>query len=466
MDEEAEQRSAVDKKRSERKSKRLNLPNKHTRKIHPVDEEAAVAMPLSIADVDDADSFDPTGSMGRARTPSKHTASHPSVLLASPSKVLMQADRDAQTSHGKSWLSSSLQGKYRLFTCHLVVFFKLHYVFRKYIGYQSLQDKNVKALESAVLVLKPEANTPSALYQIQECLESHQVRIVSKGSLPSSESQRLKLLDSHFHHLHMYAELVAPAEIALSSTKKAAFKAAFKELDWDTAVTAGSVFNAQGAVEHLGVTDDVLASMWKGSGSSNRVRLAQGLHVAKFTGRCTDDSQLCAELDRLPIFVVNGFYRALRTQYVQHSSSTSYLVIEWDGAAVSWEQMHSYVIGSSNPSQAIKSSIRGTLYRCWEDLGLAAKPSSEQNCVHVSDSAFQGLIDRLNWSTGTSMLFTDVLGSKLISSGVTALTLQKWLTNSTLGGQHVVDHMRGLNSVQCVAKAKELLGKAKAQGFS
>lgn len=51
------------------------------------------------------------------------------------------------------------------------------------------------------------------------------------------------------------------------------------------------------------------------------------------------------------------------------------------------------------------------------------------------------------------------LAKKLFGAGLTNHVLEKWLSNPTVDGKGVFDHMYGLDGEQCVKKAAALAGR-------
>lgn len=86
------------------------------------------------------------------------------------------------------------------------------------------------------------------------------------------------------------------------------------------------------------------------------------------------------------ILVVNGFYSNLKRQYINPEICISFMVIEFDGKKFPWSTFLTKVLGDKDPSKALPSSIRGTLYEDWRHWNLDQQPSLLDNCLHVSAS--------------------------------------------------------------------------------
>merc|ERR1719427_180707 len=96
-----------------------------------------------------------------------------------------------------------------------------------------------------------------------------------------------------------------------------------------------------------------------------------------------------------------------------------YLKVEWSPSDLnlSWEKFRLNVLGTTDPSQADKGSIRGRIYQDWEQLGLEAQPNTGLNGIHGSASAFEALIERMNWCG--DKLEEDPFGRQILNAGVT-----------------------------------------------
>jgi hypothetical protein len=110
------------------------------------------------------------------------------------------------------------------------------------------------------------------------------------------------------------------------------------------------------------------------------------------------------------------------------------MVIEWDETQMSWSHLVSDVIGHRDPDLASPSSIRGCMYERWRNLGISKEPSEMNNYLHVSKSAFAGIVDRLVW-VRTASLDRDVKAKRLVASGVTLRNLQRWFFNANVAGK-------------------------------
>jgi hypothetical protein len=81
------------------------------------------------------------------------------------------------------------------------------------------------------------------------------------------------------------------------------------------------------------------------------------------------------------IFVINGFYMAMREKFTKPGTSIHYYLVEWDPAKLSWEDFRGKVLGATDPATAEGGSLRRAIYTDWKQLGLAAEPNVGDNGV-------------------------------------------------------------------------------------
>ena len=124
------------------------------------------------------------------------------------------------------------------------------------------------------------------------------------------------------------------------------------------------------------------------------------------------------------IFVVNGFYAAMRSKYTTPGSSVYYYSVSWDSTTLDWATFRASILGATDPETAAAGSMRSEICQRWEALGLASRPNVGDNGVHGSASAFEGLAERLNWLGAT--LDEDDTGHALLEAGVKRETLMQW----------------------------------------
>ena len=167
----------------------------------------------------------------------------------------------------------------------------------------------------------------------------------------------------------------------------------------------------------------------------------------------------CGLIDTIPnrpaVFCINGFYLAMRAEYMTADAAVHYFVVEWEESVMSWSEFRKKVIGSTNPCTAHPESLRFLMSTQWEDLGLSGPLDMMRNGVHASASAFEALVERSIW-LGQSLETDLYFGKNLVASGVPAHLLEEWTTNPIVRNKYLFDIMENKGSAQCLHIAKEL----------
>ena len=273
-------------------------------------------------------------------------------------------------------------------------------------------------VNTALVFVKPHAATDACEKFVVDHLAQAGVRVVRSGVKLADEIESEKLIDQHYGSLARLAMEVQPADMDLSSKATAAFAETFG-VEWSAAL--GSMLRNDEAMAKLGVDGVALEPMWR---SGTQCKLAPGTYVSRLAGTAE------------PTYTINGFYPAMRQQFVEAGAEVRYLVCEFEEAEVSWARFRREVIGATNPAEAAAGSARAKLLARWQELGLGAEPSYGQNGVHASAGPLEGLKERCVWS-GAS-LATDALAAQLVAGGLPLPTLEEWLRDNpvvTLGGE-------------------------------
>ena len=301
--------------------------------------------------------------------------------------------------------------------------------------------------------MKPHlASSARVVEHIIATLATHNVKVVAHTKVSGGELRSRKVIETQYAATMTLASVTDPHDMVLSLAEEKAFRSAFETQPWEAALHSGRTFNEAQACAHLGTTPAVLYEMWEQA--TAKVRLRKGFYVAKLDRNCTADAFMKKRLLN-PIFVVNGFYRALESHYTDTTTTTDCFICEWNEAELSWRNFLHDVIGDADPALAALNSVRGSIYAQWEALGLPGPPTVTHNCVHTSSSAFEGLAERLRWKKG-SMLFTDLFGSRLLSVRLKSAEITDWAKNPVIDGKPLFEHLYALNSADCISYLQKL----------
>jgi nucleoside diphosphate kinase len=168
-----------------------------------------------------------------------------------------------------------------------------------------------------------------------------------------------------------------------------------------------------------------------------------------------------------PIFVINGFYTAMREKYTQASAELYYFCVEWDAKQLGWGDFRSKVLGVTDPKEAEAGSLRRMVLDSWEDLGLEECPNVGDNGLHGSASPFEAMAERLNWVKDT--LEKDPFAKALSSNQIKKTMIQEWTKDPQVevDGQKasLFDTLEDMDSEDCIRKALKL-GGSKSKGPS
>ncbi|KAL1528534.1 hypothetical protein AB1Y20_009877 [Prymnesium parvum] len=160
------------------------------------------------------------------------------------------------------------------------------------------------------------------------------------------------------------------------------------------------------------------------------------------------------------IFVINGFYMAMREKYTKPGASIHYYLVEWDPSKLSWEEFRSKVLGATDPTTASDSSLRKAIYKNWKALDLKSEPNVGDNGVHASASPFEALAERLNWLG--AKLEDDPFGKAMLESGIPKDTIMKWTKDPQVSFEgkksSLFDLLEDLDYDECLAKAQAIAG--------
>merc|ERR1719473_1891084 len=206
----------------------------------------------------------------------------------------------------------------------------------------------------------------------------------------------------------MKATALKPHELIASAKAVKSFRDVFG-VEWAEALEKQQVYNAVDAAAKLGLDSASLDERWS--------TLKRGETVVKFGG-----GFYVGKLD--DIFVVNGFYMAMRAKYTQRPAKIAYYIVRWAADRMSWADFRAEFIGPTNPSKAPPTSLRGEIFAKWESLGLKTEPDTGDNSIHASASPFEALLERMNW------LQADVLaegfGKQVLGAGVPAYMMSEF----------------------------------------
>ena len=298
---------------------------------------------------------------------------------------------------------------------------------------------------SAFVFIKPHANVSSAVGSlVRDVLSRCKIRILCEGEISAETIDSERLIDQHYYAIGSKAVLLKPRQLDMPTDK---FQSAF-HVSWSSVLQQDLAYNALDACSHLGVDAAGLEKAWTAAKEAGKlVKLGGGFY--------------CGLIDTVPgkgaIYVINGFYMAMRAKFVTPGSSIHYFSVEWRSSDLSFADFRNKVLGSTDPTFAPADSIRGLICAEWNRLGLATAPNTGDNGVHASASPFEAMVERMNWLKIS--VADDVFGRKLLGVGITAETLLLWGRDPLVNGRSIFDTLEELNSGECIAEALVVYSK-------
>ena len=145
----------------------------------------------------------------------------------------------------------------------------------------------------------------------------------------------------------------------------------------------------------------------------------------------------------------------MRSGFVAPNTSIHYYVVEFDPAKLSWADFRAKMLGPTDPKDAPDGALRGTIFKDWKALGLAAEPNVGDNGVHASASPFESLAERMNWLKAD--VEKDGFAQRLVKAGVPIATIKAWSVDPQVKGASLFDQLEDLDATACVAKAASLV---------
>jgi len=308
-------------------------------------------------------------------------------------------------------------------------------------------EKRVKDLEvgqaericSAVVFIKPHAVTDKVQDLVAARFAAEGITVLSEGHIKAERIDKDALIDTHYGAIAARAMKQKPSELIVQKAAQEEFEKVFG-LSWQAALDKKLVFNLADGAEKLGCSMDELGNKYD--------KLKKGVDMLKFGG-----GFYCGKIG--DIYVINGFYAKMRSQFTVPGQSIYYYEVEWDPKRLAWADFRGSVLGGTDPKTAESKSLRHVIFKTWKDLGLDAEPNTGNNGMHASASPFEALAERCNW-LGVS-LEHDAHGRAMLALGLPAGLIKTWFDDPAVPfqgkRQSLFDLLEDLNSRECLKKA-------------
>eukprot|EP00927_Polykrikos_kofoidii_P038113 TRINITY_DN32391_c0_g1_i1.p1 TRINITY_DN32391_c0_g1~~TRINITY_DN32391_c0_g1_i1.p1 ORF type:complete len:1575 (-),score=253.80 TRINITY_DN32391_c0_g1_i1:71-4729(-) len=291
----------------------------------------------------------------------------------------------------------------------------------------------------AFLFVKPHAQTKAVRELVEQRLHAIGMTILQHGEVRSEDIASKQLIDKHYYALATKATLLRPEELAVPPWR---FKDEFQE-EWADVLASGRAKNAEQAAEAFGLDTEALEAVWK---QTPVVKLGSGMYCGKMT------------VSEQTFYVFNAFYMAMRSKFLAPGTSIYFYSVLWPPNMCSWPEFRAMVVGTTDPAQAVKGSLRSAIFENWQSLGLMAPPNKCENAIHASASPFEAMVERMIW-LGTQ-LPVDPFGALLLGGGMAEARITEWGRDVTVvrpeGECNVFDIVEDLDVMPCAAKLFEL----------
>ena len=299
--------------------------------------------------------------------------------------------------------------------------------------------------QSALVFIKPHANTEAVQKLVKEKFTSVGVSVLTEGDISGPVVDSKKLIDQHYYAIASKATILKPDALPIPADK---FKEKFGE-EWSEVLKAGRAYNALDAKEKLGFDDAQLDKVWKASTPADKcVKFGGGFYCALLEPEGKD-----------PIYSFNCFFMSMRGKFTAADAAIHYFVVEFDPASLPWAKFRGEVLGPTDPSKAPDGSLRASIFKDYEKLGLPGVPNVTDNGIHASASPFEGLAERMNWLG--KPLAEDPFGKELLDAGIKEETLKAWTVDPRVpmpdgSSGSLFDALEDLDVDACIAKAVEI----------
>jgi hypothetical protein len=270
----------------------------------------------------------------------------------------------------------------------------------------------------ALVFIKPTVPKHDLIREhIEEHFNSFKCYLTSEGTLSADEIAEKGIIDKHYAALARSAMDLNPPKRTVSDKVKEDFNKSFGiPYDDDKIITLGQLMKLNPEL-----SAQELDQAWN---AAKRVKLAGGVYVGRL--ETLETNPKVAPTHR-PLLVVNGFYAAMRHDYVAKGNQVLYFTVEWKERDLSWKDFRALAVGATDPTKADPGSLRGKMLKHWRELGLKEPPSIQNNCVHASAGPIEAMRERATWIEVP--LENDPFAQAMLNEGVPLELIKSWSEN-------------------------------------
>jgi hypothetical protein len=329
---------------------------------------------------------------------------------------------------------------------------------------------NEQPANFAFVYIKPSANanenanTPGVRDLVHDILLDHinpfddgGGRIIAEYDISSDFIQEGNLVEKQYKLLAHHAMITSGSSVEISNND---FEAAFGE-DLCLVKNEKRIYNAREALSGLACDPHGLEQAWREAEEDS----------SKGKIHCFGPDCYCGNLmlNGKNVYVMNGFFMAMREEYVKAGSSTHAYVIQWNADTLSWKDFSTRAIGAADPVKALPDSLRKVIFEMYQTLGMSMSTQSSSlanDYIHASASPLEGLAERIHWCS--KKVHQDEYGRILLGKGIPEGKILDWCDNVFVSplpvngkdpnssGMRIFDVVQGMDSKECAEKLTEL----------
>ncbi len=228
------------------------------------------------------------------------------------------------------------------------------------------------------IFIKPHAmNNEYVNLYIEQIFKQYHIKTIESGIIQGSEIRRDGLIDKHYAVNAHSGTIKDTSKLFLPTEALEKFLETFN-ISWEDALGKSMIISCECMQNRLKVTSEELYDLW---GENGFTKISSGIYVSFFK------EQNC--------FVLNGFYTSNRDMFTKETASIKWSIIEFNQEILTWEKFRTDIIGKTDATKAVPSSIRGFFNINKEKANL--RVTYKENIIHASSSPFEALIEKSIW---------------------------------------------------------------------
>lgn len=294
----------------------------------------------------------------------------------------------------------------------------------------------------AFIFIKPHAmkNEYVNLY-IEQIFKKHKIKVIKSGIITGSEIKKEGLIDKHYAVNAHTGTIKDPSKLFIPTEAEEKFLETFN-ISWQEALDKSMVISGQCFQEKMQLDSEELYKQW---GKNGFTKIAAGVYVSLFKKQNS--------------FVLNGFYTSNRDMFTADSAAIRWSIIEFDQEDLDWKDFRNNIIGTTNASKALPSSIRGFL--CANQEKAQLNVTYKANIIHASASPFEALIEKDTWLQKNFDPNTDPLFKLLSKDSINMEQIRELYTSNPILDSHgktntLIDLLEDKNTLEVANFIKSL----------